>query len=58
VEFKEALILSASQRAKAIIDQLKSLDINVAIGDFSGSYESLRYLRKVSIHQIKITVTS
>jgi EAL domain-containing protein (putative c-di-GMP-specific phosphodiesterase class I)/GGDEF domain-containing protein len=54
VEFKEALILSASQRAKAIIDQLKSLDINVAIGDFSGSYESLRYLRKVSIHQVKI----
>ena len=54
VEFKEALILSASQRAKTIIDQLKSLDINVAIGDFSGSYESLRYLRKVSIHQVKI----
>jgi EAL domain-containing protein (putative c-di-GMP-specific phosphodiesterase class I)/GGDEF domain-containing protein len=54
IEFKEALILSASQRAKAIIDQLKSLDINIAIGDFSGSYESLRYLRKVSIHQVKI----
>jgi predicted signal transduction protein with EAL and GGDEF domain len=54
VEFKEALILSASQRAKTIIDQLKSLGINVAIGDFSGSYESLRYLRKVSIHQVKI----
>lgn len=54
VEFTEALILSASQRAKMIIDQLKSLEINVAIGDFSGSYESLRYLRKVSIHQVKI----
>jgi len=54
VEFKEALILSASQRAKTIIDQLRSLDINVALGDFSGSYESLRYLRKVSIHQVKI----
>jgi predicted signal transduction protein with EAL and GGDEF domain len=54
VEFKEALILSASQRVKAIIDQLKSLDIKVAIGDFSGSYESLRYLRKLSIYQIKI----
>jgi len=54
VEFKEELILSASRRAKTIIDQLKSLGINVAIGDFSGSYESLRYLRKVSIHQVKI----
>jgi len=54
VELDEKLILSANQRAKAIIDQLKSLEIKVAIGDFSGSYESLRYLRKVSIHQIKI----
>ncbi|WP_083277952.1 EAL domain-containing protein [Colwellia sp. PAMC 20917] len=54
IEFKEALILSASQRAKAIIDQLKSLNIKIAIGDFSGSYESLRYLRKLSIHQVKI----
>jgi len=55
VELQEKLILSASQRAKAIIDQLKSLEIKVAIGNFSGSYESLRYLRKVSIHQVKIS---
>jgi len=55
VELDEKLILSANQRAKTIIDQLKSLDIKVAIGDFSGSYESLRYLRKVSIHQVKIS---
>ncbi|NQZ23705.1 MAG: EAL domain-containing protein [Colwellia sp.] len=54
VELQEKLILSANQRTKAIIDQLKSLDIKVAIGDFSGSYESLRYLRKVIIHQVKI----
>jgi EAL domain-containing protein (putative c-di-GMP-specific phosphodiesterase class I) len=54
VELNEELILSANQKAKAIIDQLKSCDISVAIGDFSGSYESLRYLRKVSIHQVKI----
>jgi EAL domain-containing protein (putative c-di-GMP-specific phosphodiesterase class I)/GGDEF domain-containing protein len=55
VELQEKLILSANQRAKAIIDQLKSLGIKVAIGNFSGSYESLRYLRKVSIHQVKIS---
>ncbi len=54
VELQEKLILSANQRAKAVIDQLKSLGIKVAIGNFSGSYESLRYLRKVSIHQVKI----
>jgi EAL domain-containing protein (putative c-di-GMP-specific phosphodiesterase class I)/GGDEF domain-containing protein len=54
VEFSENIILAASQKAKYIIDQLKSMDITIAIGEFSGSYESLRYLRKVSINQVKI----
>ncbi|PCH96050.1 MAG: GGDEF domain-containing protein [Gammaproteobacteria bacterium] len=54
IELNEQVMLSACQRAKSTIDQLKSLDINIAIDNFSGSYESLRYLRKMAIHQIKI----
>jgi len=54
IELNEQVMLSACQRAKNIIDQLKSLDITVAIDNFSGSYESLRYLRKMAIHQVKI----
>lgn len=54
IELNEQVMLSACQRAKNIIDQLKSLDITIAIDNFSGSYESLRYLRKMAIHQVKI----
>jgi EAL domain-containing protein (putative c-di-GMP-specific phosphodiesterase class I)/GGDEF domain-containing protein len=54
IELTENIVLSASHRAKVIIDQLRSLKINIAISDFSGSYESLRYLRKMAVNQVKI----
>ncbi|OUR59845.1 GGDEF domain-containing protein [Colwellia psychrerythraea] len=54
IELNEQVMLSACQRAKNTIDQLKSLDVAIAIANFSGSYESLRYLRKMAIHQVKI----
>jgi len=54
VELNEQIMLNASQRVKSIIDQLKSLDINISIANFSGSYESLRYVRKMAIHQLKV----
>lgn len=54
VELHESVILDESVKAKQAIDQMKSLGIKVAIDGFSGSYESLRYLRKLSVHQVKI----
>ncbi|MEM5556172.1 GGDEF domain-containing phosphodiesterase [Pseudocolwellia sp. AS88] len=54
IELPEKVVLSASERAKNIIDELKSLNVNIAISDFSGSYESLRYIRKMAVHQVKI----
>jgi EAL domain-containing protein (putative c-di-GMP-specific phosphodiesterase class I)/GGDEF domain-containing protein len=54
VELNEDIMLTDCSRTKDIIDQLKSLDIGIAIDDFSGSYESLRYLRKMAVNQIKI----
>lgn len=54
IELNEQVMLSACHRAKKTIDQLKSLDVTIAIANFSGSYESLRYLRKMAIHQVKI----
>tara|TARA_R110001583_G_scaffold152343_1_gene304149 strand:- start:880 stop:2526 length:1647 start_codon:yes stop_codon:yes gene_type:complete len=54
IELSEQVMLSACQRAKNTIDQLKSLDVTIAITNFSGSYESLRYLRKMAIHQVKM----
>ncbi|MBL4899096.1 MAG: EAL domain-containing protein [Colwellia sp.] len=54
IELSEQVMLSACQRAKKTIDQLKSLNVTIAIANFSGSYESLRYLRKMIVHQVKI----
>jgi EAL domain-containing protein (putative c-di-GMP-specific phosphodiesterase class I) len=54
IEVSEQVMLSSCQRAKNTIDQLKHLDVTIAIANFSGSYESLRYLRKMAVHQVKI----
>ena len=54
IELNEDIMLNESQRVKSIIDQLKSLDIKISIANFSGSYESLRYVRKMAIHQLKV----
>ncbi|MGB0936350.1 MAG: EAL domain-containing protein [Colwellia sp.] len=54
IELTEKVILSSSFKAKSIIDQLTALGVKIAIADFSGSYESLRYLRKTAVNQIKI----
>jgi len=54
IELSEQVMLSAGQKAKKTIDQLKSLEVAIAIANFSGSYESLRYLRKMAVHQVKI----
>jgi EAL domain-containing protein (putative c-di-GMP-specific phosphodiesterase class I)/GGDEF domain-containing protein len=54
VELSESVILKDPERARQIINQLKSLDVAIAITNFSGSFESLRYVRKMAIHQIKI----
>jgi EAL domain-containing protein (putative c-di-GMP-specific phosphodiesterase class I) len=54
IEFNEHIMINASERVKSIIDQLKSLDVNISIDNFSGSYESLRYIRKMAVHELKV----
>jgi EAL domain-containing protein (putative c-di-GMP-specific phosphodiesterase class I)/GGDEF domain-containing protein len=54
VEIQEESLLSDAQEAKASIDQLKSLGVKIAIDEFSGSYEALRYLRRLAVSEIKI----
>lgn len=54
LEIEEEMLLSAAQDAKASIEQLKSLGIKIAIDEFSGSYEALRYLRRMAVSEIKI----
>lgn len=54
IELPEQVVLSATDKAKKIIDELTSLGIKIGISDFTGSYESLRYIRKMAVDQIKI----
>lgn len=54
VEVHEALLLMASTQAKASIEQLKSLGVNIVIDEFSGSYEALCYIRRLAVNGIKI----
>lgn len=54
VEVQEAILLMSSPQAKASIDQLKSLGISIVIDQFSGSYEALRYIRRMAVNGIKI----
>tara|TARA_R110000737_G_scaffold539_3_gene1804 strand:- start:5002 stop:7098 length:2097 start_codon:yes stop_codon:yes gene_type:complete len=54
VEVQETILLMASPQAKASIDQLKSLGVEIVIDEFSGSYEALRYIRRLAVNGIKI----
>ena len=54
VEVKESILLMSAPQAKSSIDQLKSLGVQIVIDEFSGSYEALRYIRRMAISMIKI----
>lgn len=54
MELSEDVLLSGAFRARMMIDQLRALGVKVAVDDFSGSYEALKYLRKAAIAQVKI----
>ncbi|NMP33543.1 EAL domain-containing protein [Thalassotalea sp. M1531] len=55
IQMSENVMQVACDRAKHMIDQLKSLEVRICISDFDGSYESLRYIRKLSVDQLNIT---
>lgn len=54
VEIDESVLIHAAFRARMMVDQLKVLGVKIAIDHFSGSYESLRFLRRTAIEQVKI----
>ncbi|MDG1750425.1 MAG: EAL domain-containing protein [Thalassotalea sp.] len=54
IELSEQVLLDSAFRARMMVDQLKALGIKISIDNFSGSYESLRYLRRTAIQQVKI----
>ncbi|MFD2167230.1 EAL domain-containing protein [Thalassotalea euphylliae] len=54
VQMSERVMQLACERAKSLIDQLKSMEVGICISEFDGSYESLRYIRRLSVDQLQI----
>lgn len=55
VQLSEPVMQVACEQAKHLIDQLKTLEVGICIAEFDGSYESLRYIRKLSVDQVNIS---
>ncbi|REL31031.1 EAL domain-containing protein [Thalassotalea euphylliae] len=55
IQMSEPVMQAACEQAKNLIDQLKALEVKICIADFDGSYESLRYIRKLSVDQVNIS---
>jgi len=56
IEINEELFFSHLRSTQIAIDQLQANGFSVAINQFSGGYEALRYLRKVAVNRIQIDV--
>jgi len=54
LELTESVLLDDVGRARATLDELKSLGIKLAIDDFGTGYSSLTYLRQFPIDVVKV----
>ncbi len=54
LEMTEDIFIEDTDRAMAVLADLKSLGIRLALDDFGTGYSSLSYLRRLPVHLIKI----
>jgi len=57
VEIVERIFLDSKSYTKEVMEQLKSIDINIAVDDFGTGYSSLTYIRDLPIDILKIDIT-
>lgn len=55
ISISEHLLLSAGDRVKLAFDQLRQIGVKISINEFSGSYEALRYVRRLTVDQVRIS---
>jgi diguanylate cyclase (GGDEF)-like protein len=54
LEMTENIFIEDSERAMAVLAELKELGVRLALDDFGTGYSSLSYLRRLPIHIVKI----
>ena len=54
LEIAESVLMRDAKRSKKILDQLKKMEIKLAVDDFGTSYSSLSYLQQFPIDVLKI----
>ncbi len=54
VEITESALMSNSEQARQITEELKSTGVRLALDDFGTGYASLRYLHALTFDQIKV----
>jgi EAL domain-containing protein (putative c-di-GMP-specific phosphodiesterase class I) len=54
VEITEDLLVDNTERARAVVEGLRSRGVRVAIDDFGSGYSALSYLRDLPIDEVKL----